>query len=60
MQKTVTGSGGSRREIALLHETVRNAAQSQISGNAAAGCSSTDYNDISFNHFYLFFFVLKH
>jgi hypothetical protein len=60
VQKAVTGAGGSCREIAFLHETVGNAAQSQISGNAAAGCSAADYYDISFNHFYLFFFVLKH
>jgi hypothetical protein len=57
MQKAVTGAGGSCREIAFLHETVRNAAQSQISGNATAGCSTSYNNDIRFNHSILCFFL---
>jgi hypothetical protein len=56
----MAGAGGSRREVSLFHKTVGNASQRQISGNAAAGRSAADYNHIRFNHFYLFFFVLKH
>ena len=60
VQQAMAGAGGSCREVAFFDEAVGNAAQRQISGNAAAGGSAADNNNISFNHVILFFFLPVH